>query len=651
MCIVGYSDAVDYLTSLNNAQKQAVLHTKGPLLILAGAGAGKTRVITTRIVHLMHGGVAPQNILAVTFTNKAAREMKERMHTLLSTQMPHFKAYDQHPCISTFHALCVRILREHGSVVGIPRRFNILDRADSQRILKTAMKEMGVDPKQFSPRIMLSQISKLKGNNTTIAEFKETLEHDAPAHSILIPVWEQYEKRVGNEKSLDFDDLLLRAVRLLTQHSHILGIYHDRFHYIHVDEYQDTNRIQHELMRLLGEKRMNVCVVGDIDQTIYSWRGATIDNILNFERAYPGATVVLLEQNYRSTKTILEASNTIIKKNAQRVEKNLFTENAMGERIALAALSDEMAEAYFVAQKAQSLIESGTAPKSVAVLYRANFQSRALEEAFLALNIPYQVLGVRFFERKEVKDVLSYIRAALNPESMSDIVRIVNTPPRGIGKVTALKFIEGKKLGGTFKEKTDSFKELLGKIAETARTQPPSKTVKHVLTESGLEKEFSNGGEDDLERLENIRELATLATRYDTLSPEEGILALLEDAALATDQDELKEERDAVRLMTVHAAKGLEFDYVFITGLEEGLFPHTGMSGEDRDEEEERRLFYVALTRARKKLFLTLALERTLFGSREITIPSQFITDIDESLLETETSHTVERPVKTIYLE
>lgn len=626
----------DYLAGLNDAQKKAVLHTKGALLVLAGAGAGKTKVITHRMLHLLHQGIAPEQILAITFTNKAAKEMRERVRELVRTDktlnLP--LTYAKTPHVSTFHSLGVQLLRMYNQEAGLKKRFSIFDRNDSVRVIKQAMKDTGVDPKQFEPRKVLGSISRKKGEGISLSAFRETVGNEYYPR-VVLRVWERYDKTLSEERALDFDDLLLRAVQLLSRNADVLESCSKRWRYLHIDEYQDTNHIQYELAKLLAGEHPNICAVGDIDQTIYSWRGADLSNLLAFEKTYLNTTVVVLEENYRSTKTILDTANAIIKKNVNRVPKNLFTQNDAGEKISIAGLYDETEEAHFVAAQASELIQKNVSPKDIAVLYRANFQSRAIEEAFLSAGLPYQVLGVRFFERKEVKDVLSFIRASLNPESLSDVKRVVNVPPRGIGKVTLLKMIEGKEahMTSVVQQKVAAFRTLLARIRDTALTKKPSETVKFVLRESGLEEALSQGPEDEQERLENIRELATLASRYDELQPEEGIDKLLEDAALATDQDELKDDQDAVRLMTVHASKGLEFEYVFISGLEEGLFPHHGFD-EERDEEEERRLFYVALTRARKKVFLTFASARTIFGSREVTIPSEFITDIDEDLLE-----------------
>ena len=642
-----------YLDALNNAQRQAALTIEGPLLILAGAGAGKTRTIVYRILHLIKEGVAPESILAVTFTNKAAKEMRERIEECIRADrelnLP--LSHANMPFVATFHALGVTILRAHAKAVGLPRHFTIYTRDDSVRAIKEAMRSVGVDPQQFEPRKVLSVISTQKGKAISLSPYQEQAGNEYFPR-LVAEVWEAYELLLKKGKALDFDDLLLKTLVLLQTNKEILEQYQKTWTYLHIDEYQDTNTVQYLLMRLLAQPENNVCVVGDIDQNIYSWRGATIDNILNFEKEYPDAKTIYLEQNCRSTKIIVAASNEIIRKNTNRKEKNLFTDNVEGEKITLYSAYDESDEARFVVRKAQELITSGIEPRGIAVLYRTNFQSRILEELFLTENVPYQVLGVRFFERKEVRDILSFIRAALNPESVSDIKRIINVPPRGIGKVTLLKIITGKKaeLTQTMRARVDNFMTLLARIREHALSEKPSKTVRFIMRETGIEEQFAKGSDDDLDRLENSKELVTLATRYDNLPGEEAIEKLLEDAALATDQDELRENKNAVRLMTVHAAKGLEFDYVFITGLEGGLFPHENIGGAQtgRDEEEERRLFYVALTRARTKIFLLYASVRTIFGSQQVNVPSEFITDFDERFLEEDYS---QAHIKTVYLD
>ncbi|MDA8597087.1 UvrD-helicase domain-containing protein [Candidatus Pacebacteria bacterium] len=629
-----------YLEGLNPQQLEAALHTDGPLMILAGAGSGKTRVITHRIVHLIHQGVAPHNILAVTFTNKAAKEMRERVEGLIKKYPTSERSgIDSLPTVTTFHALGVRLLREFHDTIGLRRHFVIYDRSDSVKAIKKGLEAAGYSPKQFEPRKMLSMISRAKGDALTRAEYMESAS-SYPAR-VAGEVWEHYEKMMNEEHALDFDDLLLKTLRMIQNHPAVKETLQKRFQYVHVDEYQDTNKVQFEMAKLLTGEKRNICVVGDIDQNIYSWRGADIQNVLQFERQFPGTTTVLLEENYRSTKTIIAASNDVIKKNQNRVEKTVFTNNQDGENIAVFAAMTGADEAEYIAMTAKSLIADGAAPSGIAVLYRTNFQSRALEEAFLNFSVPYQLLGTKFFERKEVKDVLSFLRLALNPGSTADLARIVNTPTRGIGKVTMLKIIEGRRdeITGATLEKVSRFDDMMMDIADTARTEPLSETIKFIMKRTGIETDYKkNGTEDDLERLENLRELVSLATRYNEYDPEEGVERLLEDAALQSDQDELKakEEQDAVRLMTIHAAKGLEFPHVFITGMEEGLFPHERLDDSGIDHEEERRLFYVALTRAEKKVFLTYAHMRTIFGSQRVNMPSSFLSDISGDYLEGE---------------
>jgi DNA helicase II / ATP-dependent DNA helicase PcrA len=438
---------------------------------------------------------------------------------------------------------------------------------------------------------------------------------------------------------LDFDDLLLKTENILKKEHSVRKYYQNIWRYIHIDEYQDTNRVQYEISKMLVGDECNICAVGDIDQNIYSWRGAEIKNILAFEEDYPNTSVITLEENYRSTKNILEAANAVIEKNKIRRKKNLFTSNHSGEKISICGNLDEVGEAEFIATKTKELMDNGTPADEIAVLYRANFQSRVLEEAFLHLGLPYQVLGTKFFERKEVKDILSYLRAALNPESLGDLKRIINVPTRGIGKTTIVKIFSGQEeaLPSGMMAKLKGFRALLENIAVFSREHRASETIAYIIKESGLEEEFKTTGEDGAARLENAYELVSFAARYDSLPPQEAIEGLLTDSALQSDQDELKEEEKAVRLMTVHASKGLEFDAVFIAGLEEGLFPHEKMNQENmtpEEQEEERRLFYVALTRARKKVILTYAQVRTIFGRQQVNMPSQFIFDIPEGLVE-----------------
>ena len=642
----------EHLQGLNNEQREAAMHMHGPLLIVAGAGAGKTKTITHRIVNLIKHGVAPERILAVTFTNKAAKEMRERVIKEIEKNA---KGQETIPYVATFHSLGVYIIKENARLLGLTRYFNILDEGDAVSIIKDIEKELGIDPKMYEPKKIKGIISREKGKFVHLPEYAESNSANTMG-KIVANVWRLYEDRKKKENSLDFDDLLLQATKLLKDNAEVRKMYQEKWEFVHIDEYQDTNEVQYLMSKLLAENNMNICVVGDADQNIYSWRGANLKNILNFEKDYKDTKIVLLEENYRSTKNILEAANTVIKKNKYRPDKNLFTNNDKGEKIGLYEALDETEEADFVATKILEIADSNGAWSDVAVLYRANFQSRVLEEAMLRYNIPYQVLGVKFFERKEIKDTLAYLRAALNPESLSDIKRIINFPVRGIGKVTLAKLFAGdlENLPIKVRIKIDGFYKILEEIKEKIHTEKTSQIIKYVVKRSGIEQELSSGTEEDTERLENIKELATLALKYDNLEDGKGVEKLLEDASLASDQDSLiergekKEKVNSVKLMTVHAAKGLEFKNVFIAGLEDGLFPHErhGDTGSSSDREEERRLFYVAITRAEKKVFLSFANFRTIFGSRQINSPSEFISDIPADLIEKEG----EKGVKTIYI-
>lgn len=641
------------ISNLNQRQQEAVLHTEGPLLVLAGAGAGKTKMLTHRMLHLIEKGVYPSSILAITFTNKAAKEMRERVMKLIeedrNLNLPIHNF--ERPFVSTFHSLGVHILKENAEHLGLTRNFTIFDRGDSLRAVKEAVIASQLDPKTYDPRKFLSMISREKGQMKTAKDAEAEGNHDY-MKNLLGEVWRKYEEILKKEKALDFDDLLLKTALLLRDKAEVREKYQSIWKYIHIDEYQDTNTVQYTIAELLAEKERNICVVGDIDQMIYSWRGADIKNILNFEKDYPEAKTVLLEENYRSTETILNAANSVIEKNKQRREKTLFTQNGAGEKIKLLNCYDENDEGRRVAEEIENLIDSGENPREIAVLYRANFQSRVLEEAMLRRNIPYQVLGTKFFERKEVKDILAYIRASLNQEGLGDIKRVINEPARGLGKVTVLKVLEGRvgDLPLNTRAKVADFYSLLGEIKEKIETVAPSKVVEFILRASGMEEAFGNDGLEGEERLENVKELVSLATKYDAMPQGEGMEKMLEEAALASDQDEIKEDRDAVKLLTIHASKGLEWNHVFVTGLEQGLFPHAGLQEKNHDDEEERRLFYVALTRARKKLYLSLANMRTIFGQRQINIPSEFISDIDPSLIDDE-APTTSSLAKNIFID
>lgn len=627
------------MTTLNSEQQRAVDTIDGPVLIIAGAGSGKTRVITHRILNLIKKGVEPRSILAITFTNKAAKEMRDRIGHLLQSDSDLNRpvSFTEKPFVSTFHALGVHIIKENAGTLGLTRHFTIYDRSDSKRAVKEAMEQCSINPKEFDPGVFLNKISRAKGDNMTRLEYSDRA-HDH-FEEMTSQVWEKYDAIIAKDKAVDFDDLLLKTARLLRENKMAREHYQSLWKYIHIDEYQDTNKVQYEIASILSASHKNICVVGDVDQNIYSWRGATIENIMNFEKDYPHATTITLEMNYRSTKTILEAANAVIEKNTVRRKKTLKTDSDYGEKISMLVSYTEADEARTVADIVRDITEKGNSPKEIAVLYRANFQSRVLEESFIKKNIPYQLVGTRFFDRKEIRDVLSYIRASLNRDSSADVARIINVPARGIGKVTLAKILAGQQdtLPPAMKVKLSSFWKLLDDIKIEVTTKKTSESVKFVIQESGIEHMLRQGDGEDEERLLNVQELVSVATQYDEMEPEAGIEALLSNASLATDQDELEKPQDTVKLMTVHAAKGLEFDYVFIVGLEENLFPFKHADDGEMsksEEEEERRLFYVAITRARKKLYLSYAMLRTIFGNQRVNNPSEFLGDIDEKLTE-----------------
>ncbi|HRY30812.1 MAG TPA: UvrD-helicase domain-containing protein [Candidatus Paceibacterota bacterium] len=633
---------MSYLNELNPRQREAAQHTEGPLLIIAGAGAGKTKTIVYRIAHLISNGVNPENILAVTFTNKAANEMRERVEKLLGEEktLKRPVEFTERPTVRTFHSLGVMILRENFQKAALPKRFSILDRADSKKIIRDILKSEGYDPRQYDPAKILATISRQKGDFLTPEEYEDSGGRGDFWNDLVSTVWRKYDDHLQKNGALDFDDLLTRTVSLLKENPEIRKSCQNRWRYIHIDEYQDTNEVQYQLAKMLAAEHKNICAVGDIDQNIYTWRGATIKNIMSFEQDYEGTREIVLEENYRSTQNILKAANEIISKNSIRKEKNLFTQNGEGEKIRIYSALDEYDEAIYAVKKARELMADGVSPNEIAILYRANFQSRVLEEICLRYKLPHQIVGTRFFDRKEIKDVLSYIKAALNKNDFASLNRIINTPPRGIGKSTALKIHAGQKkdLTPAMKERVEKFQNFLEKIEKESAVKTPADIVSMIFKESGLENFLKEQGEDGLEKIQNIKELVSLAKKYDGLNPKEAMNNFLDDASLATDQDDLERKHYGVKLMTVHAAKGLEFDYVFVVGLESGLFPmeRDNQNENMEDAEEERRLFYVALTRARKKLFLTWTNFRTIYGNKQNNLQSEFLGDISEEIIERE---------------
>ena len=675
---------MDYLETLNPKQREAVLATEGPLLIVAGAGTGKTKTLTHRIYHLIHQGVHPRNILAITFTNKAAREMRERvMHMLeadhggvsaggadisVSTdtnqRRPHFGTPET-PTLSTFHSLGVRILRQFSRQANLKKDFVILDSNDTSKLIKEAMELRGINPKMHDPKKIRSFISSRKSDGVTADRFAQGT-HSAFTEVVAM-TWTAYEGLKSKESGVDFDDLLLKTLELLENNLEVRTYLQETWKYIHIDEYQDTNKVQYDIVRLLAEKHHNLCVVGDTDQNIYSWRGANLRNILNFEKDYPECQIILLEENYRSSKNILLAADEVIKKNTARIHKTLTTKQSDGDKIKLFTAMNESDEAYHIARQAADLIKQGSRPTEIAVLYRTNFQSRILEEAFLREAVPYQLLGTKFFERKEVKDIVSYIRVAFNREALSDIKRIINEPKRGLGPAAVAKIFAGfeNTLPPAQSRAYGSFVALLDMIQVFAGDHTPSEVVRFSIEKSGFAEIYKNGTDEEKERMENLEELVTFATRYDIIenneSESEGapqaLTTMLEDIALQSDQDQLdnSQKKEGVKLMTIHSAKGLEFDYVFIGGLEQGLFPHDGFDEKKsvEDQEEERRLFYVALTRARKGLMLSFAMMRTIYGEQTFNEPSEFIKDIPNDIVEHEDDFggNKPQPIKTVYLD
>jgi DNA helicase II / ATP-dependent DNA helicase PcrA len=638
------------LANLNEQQQAAVKTTEGPLLIMAGAGSGKTRVLTHRIAYLMaEKRVAPWNILAITFTNKAAREMKERVQGLLGGAAEEI-------WISTFHSMCVRILRRDIDRIGIDRNFSILDTTDQLSVLKNILKEKNIDPKKFDPRAILGTISNAKNELLTPEKFAKKV--SSYYEKIVSDVYEEYQKRLLRNHALDFDDLIMTTIQLFERVPEVLEHYQYKFQYIHIDEYQDTNRAQYVLVKMLASRFKNICVVGDADQSIYRWRGADIQNILSFEKDYPNAKVILLEQNYRSTKRILQAANEVIEHNVNRKPKKLWTENPEGQKIVYYEAMNESDEAQFVAGKIKEYVDSGKRRYSdFAILYRTNAQSRVMEEVLLKSNIPYQIVGgLKFYDRKEIKDVLAYLRVIANPNDDISLLRIINVPKRGIGvssidKIVsyasenglsvfeALGELEHIGLSARTAASLIEFRRQLEQWAQLQEYVSVTELVEEVLDKSGYREMLK--AEKTLEaqsRLENIDEFLSVTKHFENVSEDKSLIAFLTDLALISDIDQLNEmngeDQDAVVLMTLHSAKGLEFPVVFLIGMEEGIFPHSRSLDDEDEMEEERRLAYVGITRAEEELFLTSAQMRTLFGYTNINPVSRFIREIPEELVE-----------------
>jgi ATP-dependent DNA helicase UvrD/PcrA len=637
------------LAGLNPIQKEAVLHTEGPVLIVAGAGSGKTRALTHRMAYLIREkGVSPYGILAITFTNKAAQEMADRVEGLLGTRIA------KGMWILTFHSACARILRREHTHLGVPSHFSIYDEGDTERTIAMCLKQLDIDPKRYPPRAVAAVIGRAKDNLIAPAEFAE--EANTFYERTVAEVYAAYQRRLRAAGALDFDDIIMETVRLFREHPEVLEHYQERFHYVLIDEYQDTNRAQYHLVNQLAAKHRNICVVGDADQGVYSWRGATIKNLLDFEHDYPDAAVFVMEQNYRSTQNILQLANSLIEHNVQRKPKSLWTEAEHGELAIRYRAENEHDEAWYVAGEVERLVqEEGLRYGDMALFYRTNAQSRVLEDVFMRAGLPYKIVGgVRFYQRKEIKDVFAYLRAVVNPGDLISIRRVINTPKRGIGEATVaaledyaatedIAFMEAARrvdqisvLGQRAKGAVASFVEVIDKLAALAADGTgPVTMVEAAFTESGYLIELETERTiEAMGRVENLKELVGVAREFETRQPEGTLADFLEQIALVTEQDEYDETDPAVTLMTMHNAKGLEFDVVFMVGMEDGVFPHYRSMGEPAQMEEERRLAYVGITRARRRLYLTHAWSRSLFGGSSYNPASRFLSEIPSDLVQ-----------------
>ncbi|GEP19882.1 DNA helicase PcrA [Pediococcus argentinicus] len=649
----------DLLKGLNDKQKEAVQSTEGPLLIMAGAGSGKTRVLTHRVAYLIEEKkVNPWNVLAITFTNKAAREMRERVTGLLDES-------GRDIWVSTFHALCVRILRQNIDKIGYNRAFSIADPSEQRTLVKHILADLNYDPKKFDPRSVLGAISNAKNDLLTPADYRENA--TTPFEAVIADIYDEYQRRLKANQALDFDDLIMKTISLFQDNPETLQYYQDKFHYIHVDEYQDTNQAQYQLVTMLAKKYQNICVVGDSDQSIYGWRGADMKNILNFENDYPNATTVMLEQNYRSTKNILGAANNVINNNIERKPKELWTDNNEGEQISYYRGQTGTDEVHYIVQQIRDQMQSNNyGYGDFAVLYRTNAQSRAVEDVFLKANIPYTMVGGhKFYDRKEIRDVLSYLTLIANPEDSMSFERVINEPKRGIGGTSLAKLQSfadengwsllqaaqnvqiANGISSRARNSIEAFAKKITDLQKMAEFVSITELTDATLDQTGYRKSLQDSKTLESEsRLENIDEFLTVTKQFDDriendedTSETEGVTKLVDflaDLALVSDQDDVEEEPSQVTLMTLHAAKGLEFPVVFLVGMEDGIFP-LSRSMLDQDQlEEERRLAYVGITRAQKKLYITNAFSRMLYGKVQNNMPSRFIAEIGDEYLHSE---------------
>ena len=636
------------LNDLNPMQRRAAETLEGPVLILAGAGSGKTRTLTYRVANLLEHGVKAWHILALTFTNKAAREMRERIERLAGADAG--EAW-----IGTFHSICCRILRRDIEKLGYERSFTIYDDDDQQQVIKAVLKELDIDEKFLPPKAVSADISDAKNRLLSPDEWLQKRGGDyrsQKTHDVMT----RYEQRLRAANALDFDDLLVKTLQLFVEHPPVLEYYQGRFQYVHVDEYQDTNYAQYQLVRLITRESRNLCVVGDDDQSIYGWRGADIRNILDFEKDFPDATVIKLEQNYRSTANILDAANQIIAHNEGRKEKELWTEDGEGEKITLYAAADERDEAAWICQRIRQLQRGGTPYGSIAILYRMHALSRVLEETLMRAGIPYHVYGgTRFYDRREVRDVLAYLRVIQNPADDISLSRIINVPKRAIGDSTVEQLTQYARqndmslyaavaappdtLASRARKSVNDFSSLIVSLLLAKETLPLSELVQKVIDDSGLIAQYQKEeNEENQARIENIREFMGAVTEFEQKSEDKSLFAFLENVALVTELDNQDSAPSFVTMMTLHSAKGLEYDAVFMSGMEEGIFPSARAMQEDNRVEEERRLCYVGVTRARKLLHLSYARRRMLFNQMQFNAPSCFLQEIPKRLIREEQS-------------
>lgn len=623
------------LDNLNDKQREAVLYNNGPLLIIAGAGAGKTKTLTTKIAYLIEESITtPYNILAITFTNKATKEMKDRLGVLIGDLAKKVQ-------VSTFHSFGLKLLKENYNLLGYDRNFVIMDSDDSLTVVKKIIKDLGYDPKIYNPKAIRNKISSCKNEMISAKAYERFAVSDY--EQVVHKVYEKYEQKLRQNNSVDFDDLLLLPIQLFRENPDTLKKYQDLYQYILIDEYQDTNQAQYILTKMISEKNRRITCVGDDSQSIYSFRGANYKNILNFEKDYPDAKIILLEQNYRSTSTILDAANQVIKNNTQRKDKKLWTDRGVGEKIKYYRAYNERDEAQYVIRKIKELINKGVEYKDIAILYRTNAQSRVVEEEMLKENLPYRVIGsFYFYSRKEIKDLIAYLRLIHNSKDNISLLRVINTPKRGIGlktieNLTTKADLEGISIYEAINSgKELEFKKTIEKLKEISKDLTLTELIDKVLDASGLKKELES--EQTLEaevRLENLEEFKSITKSFEE---KEGLISLedfLLEISLISDVEEYKDDPNRISLMTVHSVKGLEFDHVFVIGMEEGLFPHMNSLMENIALEEERRLCYVAITRAKDDLHLVNARRRTLFGKEQVNPVSRFISEISPDLLET----------------